>query len=589
MKKMYFIIIYVLLLSIGAINSANKSITKLEAYNIVISGIDSTTLDSTEIFVSKQILPANTVIEIGDKSIESPDYGSWMFFINKYPLSNWGHSCNYMFIGSNNGEVDIIESNFYPTKPSLADMDKIKSSVVTFDESVFVKPMARPQLLQTKATYDSNKYAVIISGGGNPSVNYPRYWNDCSSIYQTLLYTYNYDPAHITVIMSDGTSSNIDRSTGDSSPLDLDGNGTNDIQFAATSNNIKTTFSNLASRLTSNDYLFIFTIDHGNYDSSGNSSLTLWNDENLYASTFAPWVNAINAKAINIVMGQCFSGGFISYFKNNPKVSISTASTKDQPSSSMSDGRYDEFVYYWTEAVTKKASSGYMVGDVNQDAFTTAHEAYDYTRTHDKKNEDPQHYSSDLLSHFLALNGMRARTTSGTIAVERGETFNYSGMETINWTIPLNSPVNISIKFPTNIVYKWNCSSGNPGNFYSSSSTTASVLANSSSTSPIVITAKADGSTLTQTFRLYLKNTYSIMNDNSSILNINLENQETNNLLSKSQDSYEIYSINGTKCKSGLLNRYNSIDISSLANGMYFVTIHNSNSILQKEQFIVNH
>ena len=32
---------------------------------------------------------------------------------------------------------------------------------------------------------------------------------------------------------------------------------------------------------------------------------------------------------------------------------------------------------------------------------------------------------------------MRARTTSGTIAVERGETFNYSGMETINWTIPL--------------------------------------------------------------------------------------------------------------------------------------------------------
>ncbi len=61
------------------------------------------------------------------------------------------------------------------------------------------------------------------------------------------------------------------------------------------------------------------------------------------------------------------------------------------------------------------------------------------------------------------------------------------------------------------------------------------------------------------------------MNDNSSILNINLENQETNNLLSKSQDSYEIYSINGTKCKSGLLNRYNSIDISSLANGMYLL------------------
>ena len=51
MKKMYFIIIYVLLLSIGAINSANKSITKLEAYNIVISGIDSTTLDLSLIHI----------------------------------------------------------------------------------------------------------------------------------------------------------------------------------------------------------------------------------------------------------------------------------------------------------------------------------------------------------------------------------------------------------------------------------------------------------------------------------------------------------------------------------------------------------
>lgn len=117
MKKIYLIITYVLLLSIGAINSTNQSITKLEAYNIVISGIDSISLNSTEIFVSKQILPANTTIEIGTESIESPDYDSWMFFINQQPLANWGHSCNYMFIGSNNGEADIIEKNFIPLTP----------------------------------------------------------------------------------------------------------------------------------------------------------------------------------------------------------------------------------------------------------------------------------------------------------------------------------------------------------------------------------------------------------------------------------------------------------------------------------------
>ena len=387
--------------------------------------------------------------------------------------------------------------------------------------------------------------------------------------------------------MSDGTDSGIDMSSNQSSPLDLDGNGTNDIQFSATTNNIRNTFNNLASRLTSNDYLFIFTIDHGSQDSDKNSTLVLWNDVALPASTFASWVNAINAKAINIVMGQCYSGGFIPYFQNNPKVCISTACTKDQTSHAMSVLRYDEYVYYWTEAVSK-VSSGYLVGDTNKDSYTTAEEAYNYARIHDTKDEFPLIHSSDLLSYFLALNGMKARTTNGTIVVERGETFNYSNMETINWSIPLDRNVKISIEYPSGIAYNWKCSSGNPSNF-NSSSLSATVYANSNSTSPIIITASAIGANLTQTFRLYLKNTYSIMNDNSSILNINLENQETNNLLSKSQDSYEIYSINGTKCKSGLLNRYNSIDISSLANGMYFVTIHNSNSILQKEQFIVNH
>lgn len=72
---------------------------------------------------------------------------------------------------------------------------------------------------------------MIISGGGHKEINHNRYWNDCSSIYRKLVNQYNYDPSHITVIMSDGTDSGIDMSSNQSSPLDLDGNGTNDIQL----------------------------------------------------------------------------------------------------------------------------------------------------------------------------------------------------------------------------------------------------------------------------------------------------------------------------------------------------------------------
>ena len=46
MNKLYLIGIFAALLSIGAINSTNQSISKLEAYNVIISRIDSAAFDS---------------------------------------------------------------------------------------------------------------------------------------------------------------------------------------------------------------------------------------------------------------------------------------------------------------------------------------------------------------------------------------------------------------------------------------------------------------------------------------------------------------------------------------------------------------
>lgn len=68
-----------------------------------------------------------------------------------------------------------------------------------------------------------------------------RYWNDCSEIYKTLINVYQYPKSHIFVLMSDGTSSGLDRNLGltefgpfDSSPTDLDGDNIADITHYAT-------------------------------------------------------------------------------------------------------------------------------------------------------------------------------------------------------------------------------------------------------------------------------------------------------------------------------------------------------------------
>ena len=116
----------------------------------------------------------------------------------------------------------------------------------------------------------ANCYAVIISGGYDMANNWQRYWNDCSAIYSALVDVYNYEDDHIYTIMSDGTSTANDRRISggyDSSPLDLDGDGDNDIQFSATRANITTVFNTLSGLLDSDDYLFIFVTDHGDQES----------------------------------------------------------------------------------------------------------------------------------------------------------------------------------------------------------------------------------------------------------------------------------------------------------------------------------
>ena len=75
----------------------------------------------------------------------------------------------------------------------------------------------------------------------------------CSAIYSTLINVYGYPKDHIYVLISDGTNPEHDRhhydGHYDSSPLDLDGDGSNDIQYAATCANITQVFNTLRNRL----------------------------------------------------------------------------------------------------------------------------------------------------------------------------------------------------------------------------------------------------------------------------------------------------------------------------------------------------
>lgn len=231
-------------------------------------------------------------------------------------------------------------------------------------------------------------------GGIKDSSNYIRYWNDCAAIYSTLVNVYGYNRNHIYVLMSDGTNPANDRRTNngfDSSPLDLDGDGTNDIQYAATRTNIISVFNQLGNTLTTDNNLFIYTMDHG--DISGNNCyLCLWNNERLYDYEFASLLSNINANSINICMGQCHSGGFIDNLSNSKYV-IATACKYNEVSYSLYSGYdgYDAFVYYWTAAVTGAYPNGETANaDTNGDGYISMREAFNFANSMDNKPETPQ-------------------------------------------------------------------------------------------------------------------------------------------------------------------------------------------------------
>lgn len=96
--------------------------------------------------------------------------------------------------------------------------------------------------------------AIILSGGYNMANNYQRYWNDCSFIYQTLTKRYCIPKENISVLMSDGTDPAPDmRITNTyrykSQPLDLDGDGLDDIQYAATRENVQAVLNGLLPKM----------------------------------------------------------------------------------------------------------------------------------------------------------------------------------------------------------------------------------------------------------------------------------------------------------------------------------------------------
>ena len=251
---------------------------------------------------------------------------------------------------------------------------------------LFYIDIKNPGYDSTAIRLPGNTYAVIINGSKDLKSNRESYWNDCSFLYTTLRNYYKIPRTNISVIMSDGKDPGADITMEDnsvvSSLLDLDGDGTDDIDYAATKENIKAVFSRLSNRIYSRDHLLVFIVGHGYKDKA--SYISLWgNEDNLYPQELSDYVKDIKAGYITFVLGQCFSGGFIDALKADNRL-ILAACGKDEKSWTRPDIPYDEFVSLFTSALSHVNIFDEEVdADYDKDGVVTLLEAYRYAEEND--------------------------------------------------------------------------------------------------------------------------------------------------------------------------------------------------------------
>ena len=421
---------------------SGKIVSQATALRIVKKNVIKSDTNINYYISIKPLLPG-TKIKTVDYPVISPDFTSWFIFIDDAPFMSWAHKCRYVFVDITTGKYVVQAQKLPPISGITEPVKELKME----ERGKLFKFEAPKNICST-----GNDYAVIISGGMDKDNNWVRYWNDCSAIYSALTNIYGFSDSHIYVLMADGTDPANDRrhydGTYDSSPLDLDGDGDNDIQYAATKANITAVFNTLANILDGNDNLFIYTTDHGVQESGQDVKIILWG-ETMRDDEFAAEVDKVNAGRINITMIQCFSGGFIDDLQKSNRVITTSCRYNESANALPPDYIYTAFTYYWTAAVAGEYPDGTPVdADYNDDGWISMSEAFTYANGHDNTNETPQYSStpSDLGSH-LALHGLIPYISGPSTVCTSNATFtlhNRPAGATVKWGKSKFEPVYVS-------------------------------------------------------------------------------------------------------------------------------------------------
>jgi hypothetical protein len=350
-------------------------------------------------------LKAGTELLIGPNKYQV-DRDAFLVIIDEAPGAFWTHPVCYELHEVETGEVRIIREKYPLEKPELEfelvalhipDLPHLKKGE---SEDFFKVPHIELEKLEERfgtSSFDlsrpciSNRHALFVAGMDNM----PHFHTDFVIMRTVLIERYGYDPANIIIVMGDGTGY---------SDLPVDHPGT----VAGLDAALDAYVQGGARELGSDDNLFLYTFNHGDWDGKDASLCMHPNWDSYYDYQLVAKLNNIHCGSLIVAMNQCHSGGFVTKVLSttgSTQVAIMTACAKDQsayPTSVGSHGYLSVALYTalnWAFPATISTSfPGYTTGsitvqDINGDGMVSAEEAW--------------HYVHDMMhaNHLATING----------------------------------------------------------------------------------------------------------------------------------------------------------------------------------------
>lgn len=333
-----------------------------------LSFIDTSGFSKCNILISKDVVAPNTeTISVTDSY--SPNYSSWLIFVDLHPRAFWAHECISYYVNVSTGEVTLCNDRFPPSIP-MDTLQCVDPVYLSSHQNIGVYGNKKLRSRNVGAI-DSTKWAVIMGGSYSGGSNTSSINTECSEIYTMLCDTYSYSEDQIFVLYTDP------------SVQDFDYDYLPDKDYDFTKENVNIVFNTLSTMMTSGDMLSIFVMSHGDTVGVNKSSIVLWDGEEKYSDDeLEAQVEKIPANIpINVIMGQCHSGGFIDDLFMRCDY-IATACDWDETAWPALYEDRSEFFRHWITAMSNFNSESINL-DIDTDAnkIITFSEAFAYTNS----------------------------------------------------------------------------------------------------------------------------------------------------------------------------------------------------------------